>query len=102
MVKSPLHHIATALLLPFATATLPGPASALPVGGGLDHHYDPYVPAVAVTRPFTGGFLPVLLHGDDPDSPAAGTDLGSSPLRSLSLRPQVTGSGTGLSCELRF
>ncbi|TGU74864.1 hypothetical protein E4633_05225 [Geomonas terrae] len=107
MVKSALHHIAMALLLTPATATLPGPAAVLPDAAGVaritaDHHYATDVLAGAATVLFSGYLLPRLLHYDQLRPSAAKTAGVTSLFKKLSLRPQVTGSGAGLNCELRF
>lgn len=67
-----------------------------------DHHYATDVLTGAAIGLFSGYLLPRLLHYDQLRPPTAKTAVGTSLLKNLSLRPQVTGSGAGLSCELRF
>lgn len=108
MIKSPLRHIASALLLTLATATLPGPASALPDAAGVAritadrHHHAPEVLVRAPIGLFSGHLLPRLLHYDHLRTTAAKTAGDASLFNTLSLSPRVTGSGAGSSCELRF
>lgn len=67
-----------------------------------DHHYATDVLAGATIGLFSGYLLPRLSHYDHLRPPAKKAAAGASLLGNLALRPQVTGSGAGLSCELRF
>lgn len=67
-----------------------------------DHHYATDVMVGAAIGYFSGFILPRLLHYSHPAAPPPERKAGTSLLQRVSLRPMLSGSATGLSCQLRF